>query len=87
MFMNNLHLVLKDIGEITLPGLTTAIANANRTLQNNRKTAARNDIYAEAISPNFERQGISVYDKYTTNELKDAYEEYQRIVKLRKNGC
>lgn len=73
--MNNLRLVMNDIGKVVLPGFTDALARANRSFIDWRKNKNTEDIIFGATSTERKQKGMSYYDQYTPEEKKRALED------------
>jgi len=73
--MNNLKLVMNDIGKVVLPGFTEALARANRSFIDWRKNKNTEDIIFGATSTERKQKGMAYYDQYTPEEKKRALED------------
>jgi len=76
MFMNNMKVMLADLGNNILPLITNALADANKAIAEFKGGASLKDIIATANSEErLSGKGLSVYDAYSVNAMQDAYDK------------
>jgi len=76
MFMNNMKVILADLGNNILPLITNALSDANEAILNMRQGASLSDMVMTSQSE--ERRsgkGLAVYDRYSKDAIQDAYDK------------